>query len=375
MNTGAECARSARLAPGAMDAKASLLVHLASLPRPQNRSRPRSRLTLRPTDSFSLGMVMASVVEIVGAPHRVRRALSGKRGDVHRALKRPPQPDIVVVDYMSEGGRQAAEEAGVGWADEHRVAGSDLRGYRARRQVRSRRHGRRRDRRVGGNGARPVLDDHRPARLVRRRRHPRGAGGRLPGPGATCRGRRSTALGALPDTLYQRAGRMRLAPFPSCPGHAPTRTSSTPESVVTTWRNTSPRSSRLGWQAMADAEETRSRVARVAAQRALVRIVHYYGERPEFVVLGGLMPESGAHFPGAPVEIRLGSDPGSRRWRHERRQPGAPALVVPRVRNGRRDLGMTLRLARQLAATSAVMPAWSRDAEGLVALVDRECVR
>lgn len=63
---------------------------------------------------------------------------------------------------------------------------------------------------------------------------------------------------------------------------------------------------------MADTEETRSRVARAAAERALVRVVHHYGERPEFVVLGGLMPESGAHFPGAPVEIRLGSDPGSR---------------------------------------------------------------
>lgn len=56
---------------------------------------------------------------------------------------------------------------------------------------------------------------------------------------------------------------------------------------MTTWRNTSPRSSRLGWQALADTEETRSRVARAAAERALVRVVHHYGERPEFVVLGG----------------------------------------------------------------------------------------
>lgn len=59
-----------------------------------------------------------TVVEIVGIPHRVRRALSGKRGDVHRALKKRPRPDIVVVDYMSAGGRQAAEDAGVGWADD-----------------------------------------------------------------------------------------------------------------------------------------------------------------------------------------------------------------------------------------------------------------
>lgn len=35
----------------------------------------------------------------------------------------------------------------------------------------------------------------------------------------------------------------------------------------------------------------RSRAARVAAETALVRVVHHYGERPEFVVLGGLVPE------------------------------------------------------------------------------------
>lgn len=35
----------------------------------------------------------------------------------------------------------------------------------------------------------------------------------------------------------------------------------------------------------------RSRAARRAAERALVRVVHHYGSRPEFVVLGGLVPE------------------------------------------------------------------------------------
>ena len=39
------------------------------------------------------------------------------------------------------------------------------------------------------------------------------------------------------------------------------------------------------------AEPSRSRAAREAAERALVRIVHHYGSRPEFVVLGGLVPE------------------------------------------------------------------------------------
>lgn len=41
---------------------------------------------------------------------------------------------------------------------------------------------------------------------------------------------------------------------------------------------------------MAD-ETPRSRAAREAAELALVRVVHHYGERPEFVVLGGLVPE------------------------------------------------------------------------------------
>lgn len=35
----------------------------------------------------------------------------------------------------------------------------------------------------------------------------------------------------------------------------------------------------------------RSRAARRAAERALVRVVHHSGARPEFVVLGGLVPE------------------------------------------------------------------------------------
>lgn len=38
-------------------------------------------------------------------------------------------------------------------------------------------------------------------------------------------------------------------------------------------------------------EPLRSRVARAAAEAALVRVVHHDGERPEFVVLGGLVPE------------------------------------------------------------------------------------
>lgn len=40
-----------------------------------------------------------------------------------------------------------------------------------------------------------------------------------------------------------------------------------------------------------DDEPERSRIARAAAEAALVRVVHHYGARPEFVVLGGLVPE------------------------------------------------------------------------------------
>ena len=38
-------------------------------------------------------------------------------------------------------------------------------------------------------------------------------------------------------------------------------------------------------------EVPRSRLARMAAERALVRVVHHYGATPKFVVLGGLVPE------------------------------------------------------------------------------------
>lgn len=38
-------------------------------------------------------------------------------------------------------------------------------------------------------------------------------------------------------------------------------------------------------------EPERSRQARAAAEAALIRVVHHYGGRPEFVVLGGLVPE------------------------------------------------------------------------------------
>ncbi len=49
-------------------------------------------------------------------------------------------------------------------------------------------------------------------------------------------------------------------------------------------------------------EAPRSRTARAAAERALIRVVHHYGARPEFVVLGGLVPEflcAGSKFPHA----------------------------------------------------------------------------
>lgn len=38
-------------------------------------------------------------------------------------------------------------------------------------------------------------------------------------------------------------------------------------------------------------DDPRTRESRTAAECALVRVVHHYGERPEFVVLGGLVPD------------------------------------------------------------------------------------
>lgn len=42
---------------------------------------------------------------------------------------------------------------------------------------------------------------------------------------------------------------------------------------------------------MVDEPSPRSRAARDAAENALARVVRHYGGRPEFVVLGGLVPE------------------------------------------------------------------------------------
>lgn len=38
-------------------------------------------------------------------------------------------------------------------------------------------------------------------------------------------------------------------------------------------------------------EPSRSRAARLAAETGLVRVVHHYGAKPEFVLIGGLLPE------------------------------------------------------------------------------------
>lgn len=40
-----------------------------------------------------------------------------------------------------------------------------------------------------------------------------------------------------------------------------------------------------------DPDQSRTQQARTAAERALVRVVHHYGTRPEFVLIGGLVPE------------------------------------------------------------------------------------
>lgn len=40
-----------------------------------------------------------------------------------------------------------------------------------------------------------------------------------------------------------------------------------------------------------DDNPPRTRVARAAAESALVRVVHHYGSTPNFVLIGGLIPE------------------------------------------------------------------------------------
>ena len=42
---------------------------------------------------------------------------------------------------------------------------------------------------------------------------------------------------------------------------------------------------------MPETDPPRARAARKAAEEALVRVIHHYGETPEFVLLGGLVPE------------------------------------------------------------------------------------
>ena len=102
-------------------------------------------------------------------------------------------------------------------------------------------------------------------------------------------------------------------------------------------------------------EQTRSRAARTAAETALVRIVHHYGGRPEFVLLGGLVPEllcatSDARHAGTTdvdvqvdLELAAGAVNGprleralrnaefepdsSRAWRWRTKVDGAPTLV------------------------------------------------
>ncbi|MCY3879276.1 MAG: hypothetical protein OXF74_08870 [Rhodobacteraceae bacterium] len=63
---------------------------------------------------------------------------------------------------------------------------------------------------------------------------------------------------------------------------------------------------------MADEPPLRSRAARDAAEKALMRVVHHYGGRPEFVLLGGLVPEllcTGSKFHHAgtiDVDVQVG---------------------------------------------------------------------
>lgn len=76
------------------------------------------------------------------------------------------------------------------------------------------------------------------------------------------------------------------------------------------------------WDSLSD--ERRTQAARAAAEQALVRVVHFYGATPAFVLLGGLVPQllcSAAAMPHAgtsdidvQVDLEIGSDSvGARR--------------------------------------------------------------
>lgn len=80
-------------------------------------------------------------------------------------------------------------------------------------------------------------------------------------------------------------------------------------------------------------EPPRTRVARAAAELALVRIVHHYGRRPEFVLLGGLVPDllcSGAthlHVGTTDIDVQVdleiaGGSPNLARASGEPPRPG-----------------------------------------------------
>lgn len=52
-----------------------------------------------------------------------------------------------------------------------------------------------------------------------------------------------------------------------------------------------PHGKRVAARGAARRSPHRARSARDAAERALIRVVHHYGSRPEFVLLGGLVPD------------------------------------------------------------------------------------
>ena len=60
-----------------------------------------------------------------------------------------------------------------------------------------------------------------------------------------------------------------------------------------------------------NSDPNRSRAARESAERALVQVVHEYGKRPEFVVLGGLVPELLCSTNGVSVRISTASTAAS----------------------------------------------------------------
>jgi hypothetical protein len=130
---------------------------------------------------------------------------------------------------------------------------------------------------------------------------------------------------------------------------------------------------------MADEDPPRSLAARAAAELALVRIADYYGGRPEFVLLGGLVPallcaQSGTRHAGTTdvdvqvdLEISAGSVNAGRLERALRSAGFRPdGQYIWRWKSGGGHQGATVKFERSSRADRATRskPSWLKSGRG-----------